>query len=334
MLAYHRRMGWAAAVAVAVLAATLVLTGAVRRWLGARAILDRPVERSSHSVPVPRGGGLAIIPVLLGGWGAIAAAGAPTRVLIVMAVAAALAALSWRDDIGGLPVPIRLLAHAAAVGVGLAALPGPIFQGALPIALDRAATWLMWLWFVELYNFMDGIDGITAVETIAIGTGVALAVTLAGATGDGTASLAVAAVAAALGFLRWNWHPAQIFLGDVGSVPLGYLIGWLLLLLAAKGLWAPALILPLYYLADASLTLLRRALSGERIWRAHRAHFYQRALAPDGDHAAVSCLVLAGDAALIAAALIAVRWPAPGLVLGVVVTAALLWRLEQRAHRA
>ena len=109
--------------------------------------------------------------------------------------------------------------------------------------------------------------------------------------------------AAAVGFLRWNWHPARIFLGDVGSVPLGYLLGALLLALAARGLWAPALILPLYYLADASLTLAGRVLRGERFWQAHRQHFYQRALGGRDDHAAVARLVLAGDAALIACAL-------------------------------
>jgi UDP-N-acetylmuramyl pentapeptide phosphotransferase/UDP-N-acetylglucosamine-1-phosphate transferase len=327
-------MGWAAAVAVAVLAATLVLTGAVRRWLGAHAILDRPVERSSHIVPVPRGGGLALVPVLLCGWAAIAAVRAPSGIWIVLAMAAALAALSCRDDIAGLPVPIRLAAHACAVAVGLAALPGPIFQGVLPPLLDRAAAALVWLWFVEIYNFMDGIDGITCVETIVLGAGVALVLADAGATGDGTAGLAVAAAAAALGFLRWNWHPARIFLGDVGSVPLGYLVGWLLLLVAAKGLWAPALILPLYYLADASLTLGRRALAGEPVWRAHRQHFYQRALGPDGDHAAVVCLVLACDGALVAAALVAVARPSLGLVLALAATATLLLVLERRAHHA
>ena len=109
--------------------------------------------------------------------------------------------------------------------------------------------------------------------------------------------------AAGLGFLVWNWHPARIFLGDVGSVPLGYLIGWLLLLAAAKGYWAPALILPLYYLADASLTLARRVLRRAAFWEAHREHFYQRALARDGNHAAVARMVFWGDAVLVLLAL-------------------------------
>src|SRR5581483_10922484 len=147
--------------------------------------------------------------------------------------------------------------------------------------------------FVNLFNFMDGIDGITGVETTAIGLGTAMAAALIG---DGDrATLALCAAAAGLAFLRWNWHPAKLFLGDVGSVPLGYLLAWLLLNLAIRGLWAPALILPLYYLADATLTLLGRAVRGERLWQAHRRHFYQRALGADGNHAAVARYVLIGD---------------------------------------
>jgi UDP-N-acetylmuramyl pentapeptide phosphotransferase/UDP-N-acetylglucosamine-1-phosphate transferase len=327
-------MEWAAAVAVAAFAATLILTGAVRRWLDARAILDRPVERSSHVVPVPRGAGLAVIPVVLCGWAAIAVVRAPGGVWIVMIAAAALAALSWRDDLGGVPVPIRLLAHAVAVAAGLAALPGPVFGGVLPLPLDRAASWLLWLWFVELYNFMDGIDGITGIETVALGGGAALVLGVAGAAGDGTAGLALVAAAAALGFLRWNWHPAKIFLGDVGSVPLGYLLGWLLLLIAAKGFWVPALILPLYYLADATLTLGRRLLAGEPTWRAHRQHFYQRALGQGGDHAAVALHVLGCDAALAAAAVLAIAYRGTGLIIALVATAALLGLLERRSRHA
>jgi UDP-N-acetylmuramyl pentapeptide phosphotransferase/UDP-N-acetylglucosamine-1-phosphate transferase len=323
----------AAAVPIAVLAATLALTGPVRRLLLARGFLDQPVERSSHRVPVPRGGGLALIPVLIAGWLALLAAGeAPAGTGLVLGAAAALAVLSWRDDRGGLPVGLRLLAHAAAVLLGLLALaPGPVFQGLLPPLLDRAASALAWLWFVNLFNFMDGIDGIAGVETVALGTGIALVLTLAGAAGDGTALLALAAAAAGLGFLRWNWHPARIFLGDVGSVPLGYLLGWLLLLLAGNGLWAPALILPLYYLADTTITLARRLRRRARFWEAHREHFYQRALAPDGDHAAVARLVLAGNLALMALALAAIARPLVALLAACASVALLLWLLQRRA---
>lgn len=318
--------------AAAVLAAALVLTGWLRRWLADRAILDRPVERSSHRVPVPRGGGLAVMAALGLGWLILAWHGAPAGTLTVLCAAAGLAVLSWRDDVGGLPVAARLAAHGAAVLVGLTALGGPVFQGVLPPLADRVIAGLLWLWFVNLFNFMDGIDGIAGVETAALGIGMAAVLAIATTGDDGTAALALAVAAAALGFLRWNWHPAQIFLGDVGSVPLGYLLGWLLLLLAGKGLWAPALILPLYYLADASITLAWRAARRAPIWQAHREHFYQRALAHDGDHGAVARLVLAADGALVLLAVLAIHRPLAALALAVAVVAALLLLLQRRAH--
>ena len=318
--------------AAAVLAAALVLTGWLRRWLADRAILDRPVERSSHRVPVPRGGGLAVMAALGLGWLILAWHGAPAGTLTVLCAAACLAVLSWRDDVGGLPVAARLAAHGAAVLVGLTALGGPVFQGVLPPLADRVIAGLLWLWFVNLFNFMDGIDGIAGVETAALGIGIAAVLAIATTGDDGTAALALAVAAAALGFLRWNWHPAQIFLGDVGSVPLGYLLGWLLLLLAGKGLWAPALILPLYYLADASITLAWRAARRAPIWQAHREHFYQRALARDGDHGAVARLVLAADGALVLLAVLAIHRPLAALALAVAVVAALLLLLQRRAH--
>jgi UDP-N-acetylmuramyl pentapeptide phosphotransferase/UDP-N-acetylglucosamine-1-phosphate transferase len=111
--------------------------------------------------------------------------------------------------------------------------------------------------------------------------------------------------AAALGFLPWNWHPARLFLGDVGSVALGFLLGWLLLRLAAEGQWAAAVILPLYYLSDATLTLTRRTLRGEKPWQAHREHFYQRAVAAGLSHAAVVRAVGVANAGLIALAVMA-----------------------------
>jgi UDP-N-acetylmuramyl pentapeptide phosphotransferase/UDP-N-acetylglucosamine-1-phosphate transferase len=326
--------GWAvAAVTVAVLAATWVLIFGLRRWLVARAILDRPVARSSHRVPVPRGAGLALLPALVAGVLALAAAGwTPAGTVVAMAAAIGLALVSWLDDLHGMPIPARLAAQALAVLAGLAALgSGAVFQGLLPPLTDRALAGVLWLWFVNLYNFMDGIDGIAAGETVALGVGVALTLARAGTSDDGAAWVALLVAAAGLGFLPWNWHPARIFLGDVGSVPLGYILGWLLLGLAGRGLWAPALILPLYYLADASITLGLRLHRRARVWQAHREHFYQRAVGRDGDHAAVVRFILAGNAVLVALAVIAVRAPWAALALAAGAVAALLALLRRRA---
>ncbi|HEY3918867.1 MAG TPA: glycosyltransferase family 4 protein [Stellaceae bacterium] len=327
--------GWVV-VPLAVCAATLWLTGIARRWLQRRAILDHPVERSSHQSAVPRGGGIALVPVALFAWIMLALAGlAPPATTAIAALATVLALISWYDDLGELAFGWRLAAHLLAAAVGVALLPGPlpVFQGLLPPLLDRIATTLLWAWFINLYNFMDGIDGITCVETIAIGFGTVAVTRLAG--DDARAALpALTLAAGALGFLRWNWPRAGIFLGDVGSVPLGFLSGWLLLLLASQGQFAPALILPLYYLADSTVTLLRRIARRERFWQAHRSHFYQRALASDGDHRAVLALIIGGNAALLILALVAIRWPWLALALAALAVASLLAQLARRSRRA
>ncbi len=323
--------------AVLVFAASWAGSGLMTRWLRHRMILDHPVERSSHKLPVPKGCGVAVTGVLLLAWIGIAVAElAPPDTLLVCCLAFALGALSWFNDVTDLPAALRLFVHLLVAAVGLLAIPdrGQIFQGLLPDALDQVATVLLWAWFMNLFNFMDGIDGITAVETSAIGFGLAFVAALTGIASGGYLLLVVALAAAALGFLPWNWHPARVFLGDAGSVPLGFAAGWLLLLLASRGYWASALLLPLYYLADASLTLLSRLLRGERVWRAHRSHFYQRALGADGNHAAVSLWILAGNLGLIAAAVTAVWHPEPALAAGAAITAALLIKLFLRGRRA
>ena len=185
-----------------------------------------------------------------------------------------------------------------------ASLSGSVFQGLLGPWLDTVFAAIVWLWFINLFNFMDGIDGIAGVEAIGIGIGLyaigAVFMPIAANYGQG---LTIASAMA--GFLVWNWQPARIFLGDVGSIPLGFLLGWLLLDLAANGLWQAALILPLYYLADASLTLLRRLLRGAVIWQAHREHCYQLAVQRGRKHSTVAGAVALVNAVLVGLAFVA-----------------------------
>ena len=322
--------------AAAVAAVTGILsclgTRALIPVLSRRGILDRPNERSSHTIPTPRGGGVAVIAALLSAWGVLALLGrASPSIAAVMLGAAALAAVSWIDDRGGLSQAARLAAQVAAAALGLLALPHPSGAlAALPVALVYPAILLLWVWGTNLFNFMDGIDGIAGGEAAAIGVGlVFLSATGAGG-GPQTALLAAALFGAALGFLVWNWPPARIFLGDVGSVPLGYLLGFLLLGLALAGHWSAALILPLYFLADASLTLVRRLLRGERIWRAHREHFYQRAVALGLSHQAVTSRVVLADLLLILCAGAAeARWRTFAIAAAGIVVIALLAALSR-----
>ncbi len=316
--------------AAAVLIATVVATGLVLKFLRRRAIFDRPNERSSHTGMIPRGGGLAVVAVIFVAWTGIAPPWEHLEIATVLFAALLLAGVSWIDDLRSLPPWVRLFAQAAAVLPALVWLghKAPIFQGILPGPVDIILAGLMWLWFINLFNFMDGIDGITGVETASIGVGIAFVTAQFHPSGVDPL-LPTAVAAAALGFLWWNWHPAKVFLGDVGSVPLGYLLGWLLLNLASDGFWAAAFILPLYYLTDATITLVRRAARGERVWEAHREHFYQRAVQNGRSHAVVSVGVGVCNLALLGLAALSLVWPWEALAAAFVVVFAFLFWLSR-----
>ncbi len=314
-------------------------TRALLPVLRKHAILDHPNERSSHRDPTPRGGGIAVIAVLVAAWAAIGIYLGRPAVMVwgLPAAAIMLAAVSLADDLKGLGQLVRLAAQAAAVSVVIYLMPdrGAFFQGLLPAWLDPIAAGVLWLWFINLYNFMDGIDGITGVETVAIGCGLAIIVVVGGNPEiQPLGYYGLAAAGAALGFLKMNWNPAKIFIGDVGSVPLGFLLGWLLLSLAAAGQWPAALILPSYYLSDATVTICRRAAAGEKIWRPHRRHFYQMAVRRGLGHGAVSLLVMAANGVLIILAVVAAEGlEIAALPAAVALNAALLFRLSRGAGR-
>ncbi len=317
-----------------VLSATLAATFIVLRVLTKASVLDHPNVRSSHTTPTPRGGGLAIVAILIPVWVFIGLAKSENmaEVWALSGGALALAAMSWRDDISGLPPIWRLLGQIAAVALVLSVAPdnGPYFGGLVPPFLDLLAAGLLWIWFINLFNFMDGIDGISGIEAFCIGSGVGLIALTANLNGV-LPLYGLTIAAAALGFLWWNWHPAKIFLGDVGSVTLGFLLGWLLLALSSEGQWAAALILPLYYLADATLTLARRGLSGKKIWQAHREHYYQRAVQNGFKHSEAAFIIFLANLALIAlAALAAWGWTWLAVAAASLVTAALLFFLGSK----
>ena len=258
---------------------------ALMPWLKAYA-LARPNARSSHREPTPQGGGIAVIvATLLAAWLGVSlagrtAAGAPGEVLALTLAALALAATGAVDDIRPLPVRLRLALQCAAVGLVLAFIPAESrIIPELPWWLERAGLLLGGIWFVNLTNFMDGIDWMTVAEAVPI-AGAIILLGLLGFLGVVPTSpllVAVALFGAMIGFAPFNKPVARLFLGDVGSLPIGLLLAWLLFHVAASGHLAAAILLPLYYLADTALTLLRRALAREPVWQAHRSHFYQRA---------------------------------------------------------
>ena len=279
-----------------------LVTGALIPILHRRKILDYPNPRSSHVAPTPRGGGIAVTGSVLLAWIALLSAGLVTSSVISIAIGAGLlAVVSWIDDLRGLSPGVRLLAQGVAVTIGILVLPDSLSRPAVwsGTMLYFAAASLVWVWWINLFNFMDGLDGLAVSEAAAISCGLLLFAIVGDGADPATALLSAGIIGAAIGFLAWNWSPARIFLGDVGSIPLGYLSGFLLLELATRGHWKIALILPLYFLADATITLLRRLLNGERVWKPHRQHFYQWAVRNGLGHTAVVKRVIAADLLLI-----------------------------------
>jgi len=242
--------------------------------------LARPNARSSHSVPTPQGGGGAVIAAVIASIAisvSFFGATADSVLFPVLVAAVFLAFVGAYDDLRTMPVLPRLLMQAAAVGTVLATLPAEFhLVSALPVWAERALLLIGGLWFVNLVNFMDGLDWITAAEIVPVMAALAL-FGFYGQLPFGPTLVALALCGAMIGFAPFNKPVAKLFLGDVGSLPIGLLMGWCLLQLAGSGHLAAALLLPLYYLADATLTLLKRMARGEAVWVAHRSHFYQQA---------------------------------------------------------
>lgn len=285
---------------VVVFGLSYLLTGAVRRYALAGHLMDIPNERSSHSIPTPRGGGVAIVASFLFGlvlswWlgliGALPAGG-------LFAAGALVAMVGFVDDHRHIPARWRLLGHFVAAALllwafrGLPALPFAGRDWDLGVLGDLALLFYL-VWLLNLYNFMDGIDAIAGLEAVTVCIGVAVCSWAVGHPDAAWLPLLVAL--GALGFLMWNFPPAKIFMGDAGSGFLGLMLGGLSLQAAwvhASLFWCWLILLGVF-VVDATWTLLQRLLRGERLYEAHRSHAYQRAARLLGAHRGVSLAVAA-----------------------------------------
>lgn len=309
-----------------------------------RYALARPNARSSHTVPTPQGGGIAIVIAVVAVIAFCVARDTPAFrepwVMAALVSSLALAMVGALDDIRPLPVGPRLLLQFAVASLLVHTLPaGARILHWLPPLTESVLMVVALVWFVNLTNFMDGIDWMTVVEVAPV----CAALVIVGMTGlvpelTRVMPVVLALLGGLIGFAPFNRHVARLFLGDVGSLPIGALVGWLLLLLAASGHLAAALILPLYYLCDATITLARRLLRGERISQAHRSHFYQLAVARGFSVPQVTGRVLALNVVLgaLAVAAVAVRndtfaWLA--LAAGLAATLSVLWEFERGRKR-
>jgi UDP-N-acetylmuramyl pentapeptide phosphotransferase/UDP-N-acetylglucosamine-1-phosphate transferase len=327
---------------VIVLLAVLVCMGLTLALLPflARHAMARPNARSSHAVPTPQGGGLAVIAAMLAStafgfvWSGTWAEG---NVLHLGALALAtilITCVGAADDLRAMPVTPRLLLQAAAVAMVISSLPSDLsLFPILPLWIERTFLVLGGVAFVNLVNFMDGLDWMTVSEVVPVTAGL-IVLGLWGALPMAATIVALGLLGGVVGFAPFNRPTARLFLGDVGSLPIGLVLGWLLLSLAMAGHLAAAILLPLYYLADTGITLLRRLANGETLWHAHRTHFYQRATDRGFTVAEIVRRVFATNVALVALALFAVWFDGlttslAALLIGIILVAVLLATFER-----
>lgn len=280
--------------------AALALTGLVRVFVRGYGLLDVPNYRSSHAVPTPRGGGIAIVLIFIAGISATTLLHMTPEGLYCAVIFGGLpvAIVGLMDDCRRLPATTRLVVHVVAAAVALGFL-----GGIPPVRLGNRLVTLGWsgyaigalgiVWSLNLFNFMDGIDGIAAAESIFVCGAGALAISTAAGSG-GLVTICLVMSAACCGFLIWNWPPAKIFMGDVGSGFVGYVLSLLALWAgrvnhAALWIW---LILGAVFLVDATVTLLGRAVRRQRLQDAHRSHAYQRLSRRWGSHKRVTMAVI------------------------------------------
>ncbi len=316
--------------ALAAMAASWALTGWVRYYALRESMVDLPNPRGSHSAPTPRGGGLAIAITALGG---IALAGALGWVPGPPAIALVgggllVAGIGWVDDRRDVSRSVRLAVHFVAAGWALWWLGGfPAFEtGFGPVPLGRAGSAVAILgiaWATNCYNFMDGIDGLAGGEAVSVGLLGALLLVAGGHPDLAIVPLLIAAASA--GFMGWNWPPARIFMGDVGSGLLGFLFGTLAVA-SERSSALPVLawvVLLGVFAFDATATLMRRVLASEVWYQAHRSHAYQRAVQSGWTHAQVTGTVLLINLGLAALVWIGWRWPVIRLPAGLIALAGL-----------
>jgi UDP-N-acetylmuramyl pentapeptide phosphotransferase/UDP-N-acetylglucosamine-1-phosphate transferase len=311
-----------------------------------RYALARPNARSSHRTPTPQGGGIAVVAAALLPLAVILLAAGPDFAFawggghafgffwLVAGATVGLAVLGAIDDIRPLPVLPRLLLQALAVSA-VVMTGRTVFD--LPHWIEVPLLVLAGLWFVNLTNFMDGLDWITVAEMVPITATVALLGPFASVP-EPVALVGASLCGGLLGFALFNKPVARLFLGDVGSLPIGLLVGWMLLELAGAGALAAAILLPLYHLADATLTLLRRLARRERVWEAHRSHFYQQATDNGFSALAVSGQVFGLNILLALLAAATLAWPSTGvqiaaLSVGGLAVGCLLWRFSHPRPR-
>ncbi|WP_341761705.1 UDP-phosphate alpha-N-acetylglucosaminyltransferase [Candidatus Tisiphia endosymbiont of Thecophora atra] len=308
--------------------ATSFLTWLLISSLPSFGVVDVPNTRRVHSKITPRGGGLAIVIVVI--IALIAYEYFSTKTLInsikIVPLLLIISTISFLDDLISIPIFVRLIFHiiCSTIAIFLFLSPVVLFHHELPLYIDFVLSIIGLIVFLNIYNFLDGIDGISGAESIHLSITILILCYLKSdiiININFIIVLNIIILACSIGFLIFNWHPAKIFLGDVGSISLGFLLGLCLLLISASSvhLFVASSIASLYYLADGGLTILIRLVNKEKIWQPHLKHFFQKAVRNGKSHKEVVSRIIICNILLMVLSIISLYFPLLSIIFAILV---------------
>ncbi|MDR0329846.1 MAG: UDP-phosphate alpha-N-acetylglucosaminyltransferase [Rickettsia sp.] len=308
--------------------ATSFLTWLLISSLPSFGVVDIPDPRRVHSRITPRGGGLAIVIVVI--IALIAYEYFSTKTLIhsikIVPLLLIISTISFLDDLISIPIFVRLIFHiiCSTIAIFLFLFPVVLFHHELPLYIDFVLSIIGLIIFLNIYNFLDGIDGISGAESIHLSITILILCYLKSdiiININFIIVLNIIILACSIGFLIFNWHPAKIFLGDVGSISLGFLLGLCLLLISASSvhLFVASSIASLYYLADGGLTILIRLVNKEKIWQPHLKHFFQKAVRNGKSHKEVVSRIIICNILLMVLSIISLYFPLLSIIFAILV---------------
>jgi len=280
---------------------------------------DLPNKRSSHTLPTPKGAGIAIIFSFIFLYFLFIE---QLNIIFLFSIII-LTSISFINDYKQLSAIFRLATQSIVIFIILFFWPPikdlTVFNYVIPIWSEKILIFFTLLWFVNLFNFMDGIDGITGIQCLIISIGTVISFYISGETSNLELFLCGFISGASVAFLIWNWFPAKVFLGDAGSIPLGFINGLLMLMLCKNDLWFVALILNSYYFSDATYTLIKRIIMRKKPWEAHKEHFYQLAIQKGAKHSTVCKIISIHGLFLIFLSIFSVLKPEPIFILSALI---------------
>lgn len=291
-------------------------------------VMDIPINRSNHKTPIPRGGGVSIVVTILIFSLLYYSINNKLSILYFISSLIIVATISFIDDIKNLPIIPRVLCQSIAISI----LYNSFDVSFIDYSFLKYFILLFIFIFINFYNFMDGIDGSASSEAIHIGISILIINLITGNILPEVQFIMIVLIAACIGFLVFNWHPAKIFLGDVGSISLGIICAWALVNLVLSGYLAAALIIPLYYISDSFITILIRLYQGKKIWHGHSEHFFQKAVRNGASHKQVIKKIIFVNLILCALSVVSLWYPKSSLMVSLIFVAIFLYKLQKPTY--